>query len=216
MQRHGWTFCLGLLACGLASAQPPANLERYPPAPDLPGVVVGQSSGGKLVSKPTQKSPAVINVQVSEPADAPPAGDDSTPPKGPTITATTLPADSTPAKPEIPAEVAAVPLPEGGCATGCCAGGCLHRIADWLCFRSHARQHGCYPSPYRPLLQAWIPCNAKNGPCPSCMAGKGPVVEVPVIIPAPARHCQPRRKSFRHRSRQAMRLEAHGRPQRSP
>ena len=95
MQRHGWTFCLGLLLTGMAAAQPPAEGERYPPAPDLPGVLVGTSV------PPATK---LAGVQPSTPA---PRNLEGVPtPAGPEITATTEPVGTPVTKPGLPAPAA--------------------------------------------------------------------------------------------------------------
>src|SRR4051812_2351432 len=100
MQRHGLAFCLGLLMTGLAAAQPPADGERYPPPPHLPGVVVGKTT----VGKPTNPSPPkVVSVQAGEPAPTPRSLDGDPIPAGPSVTATTEPVEDAAAKPELPA-----------------------------------------------------------------------------------------------------------------
>ena len=70
MRRHGWTFCLGLLVAGPALAQPPADTERFPPAPDLPATLVSKPAGGRPVATagPLPVRPASLKA-----SDAPPA-----------------------------------------------------------------------------------------------------------------------------------------------
>jgi hypothetical protein len=183
MQRHGLAFCLGLLVSGVAAAQPPADSERYPPAPDLPGIVVGQANGGKPIGKTMLAAPKVVSVQAAEPGPTPRSAD-TDPVPGSSISATTEPVDSAPVKPEVPVAATSSPTKVKGCKSGCCTGECLTRITDWLLFRSHARQQGCYPSPYRPPLQAWFPCDA-TGACGSCASGKLAVVAPTVVAPPP-------------------------------
>jgi hypothetical protein len=182
MQRQGWAFCLGLLVAGLAAAQPPADGERYPPAPDLPGVVVSQNGGGKPVGKAAQDRPKVIGVQADEPAPAPRSLDAEPKAAGPAVT--TEPVESTPAKPAIPVEGKTCPSTDKGCKTGCASGASssccsVAKITEWLTFRSHARQHGCYVPPYRPPLIAWFTCD------PKCPPGQCAVIPPRPLAPPP-------------------------------
>lgn len=181
MRRHGWALCLGLLLGGTAAAQPPADLERYPPAPDLPGKAVGRPSprpvataaglptrpggvkpaGGQApaappTSGPAPGYPATPTVTITQPAEPPPDAKALDAPKA----AETPKAADAPAKPaaDAPAVTAAPPAsacaPEGPYTMVGCS--CVWRIKDWLCFRSRSRQSGCYPSqPWPPFLQ---PC----------------------------------------------------------
>lgn len=185
MRRHGWALCLGLLLGGTAAAQPPADLERYPPAPDRPGTAVGRPSprpvatAAGLPVRPTGVKPAGGQAPMTPPTSGPALAY----PAAPTVTivqpAEPLPAPDAkaadapkateaPAKPTTDAAAApADPLghaPAAPAATACAPEGpytmvgcsCVWRIKDWLCFRSRSRQSGCYPSqPWPMLLQ---PC----------------------------------------------------------
>lgn len=195
MQRHGWAFCFVLLLTGLAAAQPPADLERYPPAPTLPGSVVGQSFPAKAAGKPLPAGPTVVSTQSNEPAPTPRALDGEPFPTGPSITATTQPVEAPPAAPPSPTNDTKCKGNAKSCKSGGCSSSCLQRVIDWCTFHSNARQHGCYPSPYRPPLQAWFPCNPNGAPCARCGSGNmgaltpGPVIsapEAPLPTPNPA------------------------------
>ena len=73
MKRHGWALGLGLLVSGAALAQPPADSERYPPAPDLPGVVVSKSQKGRPAGKVVPIAASDANKILAEPAQVPKA-----------------------------------------------------------------------------------------------------------------------------------------------
>ena len=174
MKRHGWAFGLGLLVSGAALAQPPADSERYPPAPDLPGVVVGQSQKGRPVGKVVPIAGSDANQILAEPAQVPKALE-----QAPEVT---LPAPATTiAKPAISVE--ATPLPAAcarpthglGLGTGKHLD-CVSRFQNWLCFRSRAKQQGCYVTPYRSPLQAWFDCDPKRGTCGPCASVQMPPV----------------------------------------
>ena len=158
MRRHGWAFCLGLFLTGATAAQPPADEERFPPAPDLPGEVVGQLPPTIVVPK--------IGSKDTKPVPPAPLPDNMPAPYGGgTVTATVTPLEPTPGA--VPAAMGmfqqAAQCPVPACRPSCGIG--LGDIKEWLCFRSKARQSGCYPTPYHPPLQAWFPCDPKNGPC---------------------------------------------------
>lgn len=157
MRRHGWALCLGAFLTGVAAAQPPANEERFPPAPDLPGQVVGQ----------------VPAVPVSDAKDAKPA-----PPAAvPLLDSTLAPYSSTATATVAPVGPAATaPCPAPAARKGCDIG--WGDIKEWLCFRSQARQSGHFVTPYRPPLFTWFPCEPKH---PSC--GFGPVNGGPLVPP---------------------------------
>jgi hypothetical protein len=170
MRRHGWAFCLGALLAGTVAAQPPTDEERYPPALDLPGMVVGQLPPPRPVDGP--KDAPKTDAPKAEPKESKPAD------------VTVLPNGTTPATPVIPVEPA--PTPVTGtfpAANTCCPparSGCHIGYADireWFCFHSKARQTEHYVTPYRPPLQAWFPCEPKPlmpvaGPaCAGCAAG---------------------------------------------
>jgi hypothetical protein len=150
MQRHGWAFCLGMLALASAAAQPPADSERYPPAPNLPGIVVSQPTSTQPILD--QKEPTATKEGDPKVETAPRV--DATPPKHEPLSP---PAACAPAGPV--------------CKTSCCSGGCLGKIREWLTFKSRARQTGHYPSPYTPPLYAWFPCDPNHKQC----APAGPV-----------------------------------------
>lgn len=176
MRRHGWALCLGALLAGSAAAQPPAGDERFPPAPDLPGQVVGQ-----LIV------PLVPNPDVGK--DAKPAAaplpdavlDTSTT----TVTAPVIAVG--PGAMAVPGGPAVWPAP--ACPTpaksGCNIG--FWEVADWLCFRSRSRQSAHFVTPYRPPLQAWFPCEPRKAPCGTGCAGcpTGPAMPG-AIVPGPA------------------------------
>jgi len=160
MRRHGWALCLGAVLTGAAAAQPPANEERFPPAPDLPGEVVG-----RLPATP------VSDVKDAKPAPpaAAPLPDAVVAPYNSTATTTVAPVG--------PPAAAPCPAPaRSGCHIG------FGDVTEWLCFRSKARQSGHFVTPYRPPLQAWFPCEPGRAPC-----GFGPVAGGPGCAPgAPA------------------------------
>jgi hypothetical protein len=160
MRRHGWAFCLGLFLTGAATAQPPADEDRFPPPPDLPGQVIAQTPGLKTADsdKPKDDKPATLpDLQPAE---------------------TTAPAPAMPTEPPAPAVAPAAGLLPPPSAAPCPPAAQIARkghdigfaeIANWLLFRSHARQSGCYPPPYVPPLYAWFPCEPGKGPC--CIGG---------------------------------------------
>jgi hypothetical protein len=176
MRRHGWTFCLGLLVGGPALAQPPADTERFPPAPDLPGTVVSKPAGGRPVAT---AGPLPVRSTSLKPSDAPlppePAKSAKPGPYVPVANAVMAP----------PAPPAPVP-PPAPCASPGCASGDHGSIIDWFCYRSKVRDWGCVPKKYVPPLQAWFPCHPKPG-CATCPTPVGIAVEtaVPVGKPAP-------------------------------
>jgi hypothetical protein len=157
MRRHGWALCLGAFLTGLAAAQPPANEERYPPAPDLPGQVVGQ----------------IPTAPVNDVKDAKPVA----PPAGPLPDAVIAPYNSTATATVAPVGPAATaPCPAPAARSGCHIG--IGDLTEWLCFQSKARQSGHFVTPYRPPLFTWFPCEPKRPPC-----GVGPVIGAPVNLP---------------------------------
>jgi hypothetical protein len=175
MRRHGWALYLGLLA-GPAMAQSPVDSERYPPPPELPGVVVGQMRGVTTAVASQKPVPGVLSTTATS-AVAP--------------VETGLPLDLPAAS--LPAPPAAVP-PAPGCpapapASKCGAG--IGSISDWLTFKSRARQSGHFVPPYRPPLLAWFPCEPRwphYGPAvmPGCAAPCGvPIGPAPTIADAP-------------------------------
>jgi hypothetical protein len=170
MQRHGWAFCLGLLAIGSAAAQPPADLERYPPAPDLPGVVVGQSATTIQAADKSAKPATPPGELPFEPIHPP--KDKPTPKEGDptTIPTTTLPA---------PSNGVAGPVCNS---PSCCSTGCIDKLKAWLLHRSRAKQSGHYITPYRPPLHAWFPCEP-NGNCKGGNCQNGTVTVAPTVIP---------------------------------
>jgi hypothetical protein len=176
MRRHGWAFCLGAILASTAAAQPQSDEERYPPAPDLPGTVVGQLPPPRPVDEPK----AAPKAEPKAPAkDAKPAA--------PNPDVTVVPNGSTPATPVIPLEPApaaagVLPPPANCCPparSGCHIG--YADIREWFCFHSKARQTGHYVTPYRPPLYAWFPCEPKPIPAvgPAC-ATPGPVAPAPL------------------------------------
>jgi hypothetical protein len=155
MRRHGWAFCLGLFLSGAAVAQPPADEDRFPPPPDLPGEVVGQLPSPRPTAKVTQKD--------AKPAAPAPLPDVAPTPFSGTVKATVIPVD--PLVAPAPATACNQPPP---CSTtvghsGCCIS--LGDLKEWALFRSNARQSGKFVPPYRPSVFAWLPCDAPNGGC---------------------------------------------------
>ena len=191
MRRQGCALFFGLLVSGAALAQPPAVSERYPPAPELPGVVVGHSPSERTVVSVAPLAVKRTGLNVTEPAPMP---DKTSPEKHPPATQ----AASTPTEPAIESgKDLATPCPPkaGKCAKRCCTGG----ILDWLTYHSKARQSGCNIPPYMPPLQSWFPCDPRGRSCTSCAAKScctvpasdptvigpsGPVVIPPTIPPS--------------------------------
>ncbi len=153
MRRHGWAFGLGLFVNSAAIAQPPADSERYPLAPDLPGVVVGQSQYGRPVGKVVAIGGQGEKQVLAEPAPVPKAIERDR------ETAAPAPAD----KLAIPAEaMPGYPRPTQGLGLGTGMHlDCVHRLQEWLCFRSRAKA-GYYVTPYNYPLQAWFPGDPKQ------------------------------------------------------
>lgn len=170
MQRHGWAFCLGLLAIGAAAAQPPADLERYPPAPNLPGVVIGQTATTIQAADKTDKTATPAGElpfePIQQPKDKPAAPKETVLPDATAVPPTALPAKT----------ACAGPVCKPSCGAGCC-----ERIAAWLLHRSRAKQSAHYPSPYTPPLHAWFPCEPRAGCGGKCDAGI--VHGAPTVIP---------------------------------
>jgi hypothetical protein len=171
MRRHGWAFGLGLVLSGMAAAQPPADEDRFPPAPDLPGQVVAQLPG--------PKSPEADTPKDAKPAPMP---DLQLAPDGGKRPAAILPAPNG-APPAAPCPPAG-PVARRGCQIG------FGDIQEWLLFRSKSRQSGCYPPPYYPPLYTWFLCEPGNGHSgvvglptkPGCANG-GPVLGVATAVP---------------------------------
>jgi hypothetical protein len=169
-----------MLALASAAAQPPADAERFPPAPDLPGVVVSQTAPPRPADTIGLKP---IEISADDPAAKPVDQKSEIPPA--------VPPDA-----GVKATPAAACPPAGPvCKTGCCGGGCVGKITEWLTFRSRARQRGHYPSPYTPPLYAWFPCDPSRQPCgpPGAPAkvpgwpGEPPALPKPVEVgPPPA------------------------------
>jgi hypothetical protein len=176
MRRHGWTFCLGLLATGAALAQPPADGERFPPAPDLPGTVVSKQAGPRPVATTGQEAVRTTSMQAPV---APPAEPGKLPKPGPYLPVATVVQAPPPAPTPVP--------PATSCVSPGCASGEHGSILDWLCYRSRVREWGSIPKKYVPPLQAWFPCPARPG-CSTCAAPVGVAIETgaPVGKPAPS------------------------------
>jgi hypothetical protein len=189
MRRQGCALFFGLLVGGAAIAQPPADLERYPPAPELPGVVVGKTPSDRPV---VSASPLTVRRTSLKPTESEPGplSDKALPPASSReVTATIAPTESNSPTSEVAATCPATPAK--------CAKSCTGGIIDWLCFRSKARQSGCLIPPYMPPLQAWFPCDPHKGGCASCAAGAkacctapaatatGPVVIPPTTLEYP-------------------------------
>lgn len=168
MRRHGWALCLGTVLAGSAAAQPPAGAERLPPAPDLPGEVVGRQPGAT--------TPAPVDGLVVKPI-APPAG--PLPAEVLAVPGSTVAAPANPVGPASVGGTAAPCPPAPACPTG--KSGCgigFWEIKDWLLFRSQSRQSGHFVSPYRPPLYTWFPCEPNRAPC-----GFGPMIAAPGCAP---------------------------------
>jgi hypothetical protein len=176
MRRHGWALCLGALLTGTAAAQPPAGEERFPPAPELPGEVVGQLPA----PRPTATAGDTKDARPAAPLAAP-LPDVVMAPFSSTATATVTPVEPAPIK--APASPSACPPPAGGPTVkkGCGIG--FWDVTEWLCFRSKSRQSGHFVTPYRPPLYTWFPCEPQRGPCvPGCAGGALPL---PLGVPVP-------------------------------
>ena len=163
MRRHGWALCLGAILTGTAAAQPPASEERFPPAPDLPGQVVGQLPAAPA-GDPTGRGPV--------PPAAAPLPDAALAPFSSTATATVAPVGP-----------AAAPCPAPVARKGCDIG--WGDIKEWLLFRSNARQSGHFVTPYRPPLIAWFPCEPRRPPCGAGPVIGGPIGPPPAVMPVP-------------------------------
>jgi hypothetical protein len=182
MRRHGWAFCLGLFLTGAATAQPPADEDRFPPPPDLPGEVISQLPGPKAVDATPPKD--------GRPAPLP---DLQPVPYTGTVSAAVAPVEPPPAAvPPVLGMVApAAPCPPAApaCRPSCGIG--FGDIQEWLLFRSQSRQSGHFVTPYHPPLYAWFPCEPGKGPCcvggfpakPGCAVG---AAGTPVTVTTPA------------------------------
>ena len=95
VKRQVWAVCVGMLFGGAAAAQPSPDTERYPLAPEMPGVVVSQGQG----NRPTATVTAMNLKTVSHQAPAAPA---------PVITAVSI---STPSVVTVPTIVRVALLP---------------------------------------------------------------------------------------------------------
>ncbi|WP_020472113.1 hypothetical protein [Zavarzinella formosa] len=80
MKRQGWALCIGMVVGGTAVAQPPADGERYPPAPEMPGVVISKPSGDRPTVTVTEMNVKPVTYQNTAPVLP-----------APTLTATQLP-----------------------------------------------------------------------------------------------------------------------------
>src|SRR5687767_6308485 len=143
MRRHGWAFSLGLLVCGTVAAQPPAGAGHSPPAPDLPGVVVAQSTSDRPTTNP----------------EAPPFSDRA--PRGPAQEPVPLSIEGNAGLVEGMPAPAIQTMPGAPCATPVPAAGCEKRgvgsLSAWCNHRSRAGYGLKVPFPYYPPLQAWFP-----------------------------------------------------------
>ena len=175
MQRHGWAFCLGLFATCMAAGQPPADSERYPPAPALPG--------GTVVSKPA-RIPSAISVAPVPVRTVSQKPDDLTLPNyttGPFPYSPTVTATSAPVVPTTIDGAIVVSTPAGvgssNCPPGATSASCGAKIKQWFHFQSSGGIPGCVPSPYHPSLQAWFPCNPGSNSC-----DKSPSPGTPIVV----------------------------------
>ena len=100
MRRHGWALSLGLFLSGAAVAQPPADEERFPPPPDLPGEVVGQLPSPRPTVKVTDAKPETPGVSLPDVMPTPYSG---------TVKATVTPVD--PLVSPVPATAVRRPAP---------------------------------------------------------------------------------------------------------
>jgi hypothetical protein len=159
-----------MLVGGAALAQPPADSERYPPAPELPGVVVGQTAGNRPIITADALTTRRTSLKPAEPGPLP----EKTPPMAiPPVATTTVLAPVTPLAPVAPC------APDSKCAKAeSCTGGFGH-FKDWLLHRSRSRQSGCYIPPYTPPLQAWFQCEPRKAPCGPCASGTKTCCPVP-------------------------------------
>ena len=172
MRRHGWAVCLGIFWGGTALAQPPAEAERFPLAPDLPGAVVSKvaaspTSGGRPVVTATHLPMAVVALKPSD--TVPP----TTPLGLPVQAAHPVPYTNIVTTSVVPLAVG-TPTPSAPCPTvgpRCASGAGGSKLIEWLTFQSKSKQEGCVPTPYRPSLQAWFPCDPRAGACVAATAG---------------------------------------------
>lgn len=157
MRRHGCALILAAIVVGGVRAQPPADGERYPPAPDLPGQPVGVSSAGVL----TQKVQRSTSLKASDVDLA-------------------IKADEKAKAPEYPAStsITVAPVADGPskvlCSMSfskCGVGGCpdLGGIKAWLTHKSTSRQSGKYLPPYSPPMQ--FKCDPLRPPTAHCNTG---------------------------------------------
>ena len=174
MKRQVWAVWAGMLFGGTAAAQPSLDTERYPLAPEMPGVVVSQAQGS---GRPTATVTAMHLKPVSHqtPGAAAPA---------PVITASQMPYTNVATAQVLPVNgmngpVVASAMPGcgmgggcstpacGGCPTGTCGGN--DKLSQWLHFQSTSVQTGHYAMPYYPHLYNWFPCKPQAG-CSTCAA----------------------------------------------
>lgn len=187
MKRRIWALCLGVVTGSSAMAQPPAETERYPLAPEMPGTVVSKPVPG---ARPTatvtemQIKPAAFQNPATPFVQQAPVVTATQLPYSTTITAQTAPIGSMPARPittvtqgsVMPVNGVSMPMvapmnagvmmPSATCAPGTeCAGGLEgSKLAEWLKFQSTSKQTGHYPPAATPPLTAWFPCKT-SGNC---------------------------------------------------
>ncbi len=202
MRRHGWALSLGLLFGGTIAAQPPADSERFPPAPELPGTIVSKPVGGARPVASVGQVPVRTASRRTSELDLTPKVESKPRPYSPIVTATSA-AIETPLEKSI--EPAATPTKHGAAGWD---GPKWHSgdhgdFSAWLKFRSQSKGPGCVPTPFTPSLQAWFPCDAKKSCCPTnstvvgsneMPASQGKVVGT-LIAPEPDVKPEPRKVS---------------------
>ena len=161
MFRHGFAAaCLGLLT----TLPAPADPQPFRPSPEItmPGTLIAKQ---QPINRGMYKAPTVA------PAQYTPA---------PAVTV----APVSPVAPVAPA-APVTPVGPGGCSScgaqagnGCADCGhshrnCWERFWEWLCYKPITRCYSCCPrpTPYRPPLYAWFPCEGKcfpPTPVPNC------------------------------------------------
>jgi hypothetical protein len=195
MRRQGWALCLGMFLGGSVLAQPAPQEERFPPAPDLPGVVV---------SKPTGKTDGTVKPLTVQRASS---NVTQTPTLPAPLVTTPVPSTNTITTTVVPVTPNAISIPATPCETcptsvyqhcpqpGCATPGQMSHLPSWLTFRSQAKHSGKVPTPYAPPIYAWFPpgcvtnkpgagaCATPYGPCATGHCGTTviPPMQYPVM-----------------------------------
>ena len=206
MKRQAWALCLGVVFGGTSLAQPPAEAERYPQAPEMPGTIVSKPTGAARPTA-TVTEMQIKPVQFQNPAQptVPPVLTATQLPYGTTVTAQVAPISPVsgrlpvPQGPLVPVNgMIATPVTMTGgmstpaCAPGTdCTGADAGKLAEWLRFQSTSKQTGHYPPAATPPLTAWFPCKSQGGcstyaaPKANCANGNcGGIIQPAGLLPA--------------------------------